>query len=248
MTWIQAVVLGIVQGLTEFLPVSSSGHLVIAQNFFGFTSPPIMFDVVVHAGTLLAIVVYFYRWIIKLKLVYFRLVVLGTVPAIVVGLMLNNVIESLFNSLSVVGVGLLITSVLLFLSNTKFAKRENNKSIDSFRSIVIGLFQAIAIIPGISRSGSTVVGGMLFGLNKKEAFRFSFMLAIPAIIGALVLQIIGGGLYSEIGYLSIMIGFFTAAITGFGALKILDKVINASKLHYFGYYCAVLGFSLLYWY
>jgi undecaprenyl-diphosphatase len=234
----------VVQGLTEFLPVSSSGHLVITQKLFGFTSPPFLFDVVVHVATLLAIVIYFNKKIIRLDFSYIKLLVIGTIPAVLVGLLLNNVTVHLFNSLTVVGFGLLFTAILLLLTKGKMVKGKEEK-INPVRAITIGVFQAVAIIPGISRSGSTVVGGVMSGLSKKDAFTFSFMLAIPAIIGALVLQLAGNGTYEQVSAGAMLVGFLSASITGVASLKLLDKVVRESKLNYFGYYCAILGIVLL---
>jgi undecaprenyl-diphosphatase len=119
------------------------------------------------------------------------------------------------------------------------------EKINPVRAITIGVFQAVAIIPGISRSGSTVVGGVMSGLSKKDAFTFSFMLAIPAIIGALVLQLAGNGTYEQVSAGAMLVGFLSASITGVASLKLLDKVVRESKLNYFGYYCAILGIVLL---
>ena len=246
MTWLEAVLLGVIQGLAEFLPVSSSGHLVIAQKILGFSAPPVFFDVLVHVGTLMAVIVYFRdRWL-KLTGGQIKLLVLATVPAVVVGVLLNPVLGDLFNSLWVVMIGLVITGTLLVMSSGRFS--DSGFSIDKMsgkQALLIGLFQALAIMPGVSRSGSTVVGGVMMGLKKQAAFFFSFFMAVPAILGALVLQLVDNQAFGAVDSMSLVIGFGVALVTGLFSLKILEKVINSSKLNLFAYYCFGLAIVLL---
>ena len=246
MTWIQAVLLGVVQGLAEFLPVSSSGHLVIAQKMLGFSAPPVFFDVLIHVGTLVAVIVYFRdRWL-KLTSKHVSLLVLATIPAVVVGGLLNPFLGDLFNSLWVVMIGLVITGTLLVISSRRFS--DSGFSIDKMSSkqaLLIGLFQALAIMPGVSRSGSTVVGGVMIGLKKQAAFFFSFFMAVPAILGALVLQLVDNQAFEVVDSMSLVIGFGVSMVTGLFSLKILEKVINSSKLNLFAYYCFGLALLLL---
>ena len=244
MTVIQSLLLGLLQGLTEFLPVSSSGHLVIAQHLFGITTPPVVFDVLVHLATGLAIVVVLWPQILKLNRQLLGLIILATFPAAVVGFFLNKKIELIFDSLPLVGLSLIITAILLF--STKLIKKKSSvRNLTSKNSILIGFFQALAIIPGISRSGSTITAGLHTGLNPKTAFNFSFLLSLPAILGAQLLQLnkLVDINPSEIS--ALIIGFLMAFISGIFALKLLKNIVIKSKLHQFGYYCLILGTIIL---
>ncbi len=256
MSWFQVFFLSIVQGLTEFLPVSSSGHLVLFQKIFGL-EPPVLFDVFVHVGTLGAILFYFKRELKKLiegifkkenKSLYFLfLIVVGTIPAVIVGLLLEKRIEVIFDSFRLVGISLLITGLLLLLTNIFKDKLKKGKVVSSNwkDALFIGIFQALAILPGISRSGATISAGLFRRFGRDLAFKFSFFLAIPAIIGALILQI--PDLVSSSSYLinQALIGMVIAGIVGFFALKILRKVLVSSKLHIFAIYCLLLGVGVL---
>lgn len=256
MSWFQVFFLSIVQGLTEFLPVSSSGHLVLFQKIFGL-EPPVLFDVFVHVGTLGAILFYFRRELKKLiegifkkenKSLYFLfLIVIGTIPAVIVGLLLEKRIEVIFDSFRLVGISLLITGLLLLLTNIFKDKLKKGKVVSSNwkDALFIGIFQALAILPGISRSGATISAGLFRRFGRDLAFKFSFFLAIPAIIGALILQI--PDLVSSSSYLinQALIGMVIAGIVGFFALKILRKVLVSSKLHIFAIYCLLLGVGVL---
>lgn len=249
MTIFQALILAFVQGLTEFIPVSSSGHLVIIQNLLGFDSPPVFFDVVLHAGTLLAVIIFFRQDIIQLitnwqKNSQFIIgLIIASIPAGIVGVLLSNYLESIFSSTKLVGVTLLITGSILLL--TRWIK--TIKTVDTpyiHQSILIGLFQAIAVLPGISRSGSTISAGLFTGLKPQAAFRYSFLLAIPAILGAVFVQIQNTPLNS-INWGITVFGFMIAFIVGFLSLKILGRMIQKGKLYYFSFYCFSLGLICL---
>ena len=244
-----ALFLGIVQGLTEFLPVSSSGHLVLGQKLLGFEAPPVGFDILVHLGTLIAVFVFFRKELAKdINLVFkkrdlkvFWLVTVGTLPAVGIGLLFEPFLAQIFDSLLLVGISLILTSLLLF--STSFVKKSKKKLVNAsgVNALIIGLFQSLAILPGISRSGSTVVSGLWQGLKRQEAFKFSFYLAIPAILGAQLLELkklleIGDGMV-----VSHLLGFIAAGITGLLSLRVLKKVLIAGKLSYFGIYCLILG-------
>lgn len=239
----QSLFLGLLQGLTEFLPISSSGHLVLGQKFFGL-KPPIFFDILVHFGTLLAIIFYFFQEFNKLKSKKFlSLLIVGSLPAGIIGLFLREKLEMIFDSYLVVGFSFLIAALLLF--STRFLKNQT-KDIDKigFReAFLIGCFQALALLPGVSRSGATIVAGLTVGLKRKEAFSFSFFLAIPAILGALFLETFKKGIGEDptVG----LIGMLAAFFSGLLALKILQKVIKKGKLFYFGFYCLFLGVLVL---
>lgn len=241
MTIVQAFFLGLLQGLTEFLPVSSSGHLVIGQHFFGFDQPPVVFDILVHLATALAIIIVMLPVIKNLRFNYLKLLFIASIPAGIIGLFLNSAIEQLFNSLALVGLALLITSVILFFTRFYQSNPKPKKPTMS-DVIVIGLFQSLAIIPGISRSGSTISAGLFRHLNPTTAFEFSFLLSLPAIFGAQLLQLPYLNLTNP---LPLAIGFITAFISGIISLKALKKLVIKNKLSLFSWYCFFLGGFLL---
>jgi undecaprenyl-diphosphatase len=236
-----AILLGFVQGLTEFLPISSSGHLVLLQKVLGFSEPPVFFDVLVHLGTLLAVVVFLGRDLIRAarKLNVVRVILLGTLPAAAVGLLLQGFVDTLFNSLLIVGLAYFFTAALLWWSRGIGEGDLGRGRISDRRALIIGLFQAVAIIPGVSRSGSTIVAGLSQGLDRETAFKFSFYLFIPAVLGALVLQIKDqpAVLLSPADFW----GMLTAFVVGYFSLLILRRVLLSGKLYYFSFYCALLG-------
>ena len=238
MSFFESIFLGLIQGITEFLPISSSGHLVIVQNLLGFSHPPIFFDIVLHLATLSAVIVYFRKSLSKyITISNIGNIIIASIPAVLAGLLISPFIESIFSSLIIVGLGLIITGTLLLL--TKKLPKSNSNQITTKKAFFIGMFQATALLPGISRSGSTIFGGLLNQVSKKKAFEFSFILSIPAIIGALLLQVAS----SSTNTISIenIAGFFAAFISGLIAIKALDYIINNEKLHYFGYYCLIVG-------
>ncbi len=255
MNYAQAAFLAIVQGLTEFLPVSSSGHLVILQKIFNFSQPPVLFDILVHVGTLGAIVFYFKKELKAITQKIIRreknevnilvMVIIGTLPTALIGFFLQGYIFQIFDSLRLVGVSLLITAGLLFSSQFIQTPRRDFKHLNWKDALFIGFFQALAILPGVSRSGSTIVSGLWRDLKKRPAFLFSFCLAIPAIFGALVLQI--PNLSSQpCAYLSEgSLGMIVAGIVGYFSLNVLEKTLKSAKLHWFSLYCLILGLIVL---
>lgn len=253
MTLFEAIFLGTLQGLTEFLPISSSGHLVLAQKFLGLKSPPIFFDVLIHVATLWAIVIYLRKDLIKLlsglrekenqKLVF--LVVLGTLPIVIVGFLLLDYIEKIFNSFLAVGISFLITSAIL-ASTWLIKKMEKNLGgITYLDSIFVGFFQALAILPGVSRSGSTISAGIFRKIERTAAFKFSFFLAIPAICGALILNLAQAEIFSDSSFLGGFLGFISAVISGLLALKVLEKALIKGNFYFFAIYCFILGITVL---
>ncbi|MBN2720889.1 MAG: undecaprenyl-diphosphate phosphatase [Proteobacteria bacterium] len=254
---IESILLGILQGLTEFLPISSSGHLVIVQSLLpGFRENSLLFDVILHAGTLAAVLAYFRDDLKEIAsgLLHpdqggFRLpalLVAGTIPAVLVGLGLRHQIEALFCAPRVASAGLFLTAILLFAAWLAGTKSERSMASLTFKgAFLIGLFQAVAIIPGISRSGATIAAGIFLGLSGREAARFSFLLAIPAIAGAVVLQ--AGGI-QEAGDLSVLLaGGIAAAITGWAAIAFLMHLLKQGVLLPFAVYCLAAGsISLLF--
>jgi len=244
MSIINALLLGILQGFTEFLPISSSGHLVIAQHLLGFKDAPVFFDVLLHGGSLAAILIFFWPQIKNISVNLGKLIIFGTIPAVFAGLLIDPLLGQIFSSLPLVAIGLLITSVLL-ATTLKFKHTSADLSQLTLKQvIIIGLFQAAAIIPGISRSGSTVVAGLSQGLKKEDAFTFSFLLAIPAIAGALVLELKDLNSLHITDPLSYLFGFAASLICSLLALKLLKLIINQSKLHYFAVYCFLLSAGL----
>lgn len=244
MDLIEAIILGVLQGLTEWLPVSSSGHLVIAQRVLGLNLP-VGFYAVLHLGTLLAVLLYFRGDIFSIlkallradaKSNDFRLglyVISGTVPTVVLALIFRGYFESFFSSPQVVSFGLIITGILLLSSKAK----RGSANVDLIRSLLIGLFQGLSITPGISRSGATISVALLSGVEIKEAFRYSFILSIPAIIGANILEF--GGAFS-MGYFS-LVGFIIAAITGYLAIGVVRRALLTNKFYLFSLYCFALA-------
>ena len=243
----EAVILGIIQGLTEFLPISSSGHLVLAQSILGIEQPGNEFEVLVHIGTLISILVVFKNDIKKLlfsldskknqKFIFF--LIIGTIPAIVIGLGFKDFIESFFDNLFVVGVALIFTGIILYC--TSYLTNKNKKNHSILTSSLIGCAQAVAIIPGISRSGMTISLALFLGFSSKEAARFSFLLAIPVISGAGILTSLNIKEANEVSFLIGIIGIVTSFLVGFIALKWLLVLLEKGNIYYFGLYCLTIG-------
>lgn len=253
MDFYQAIILGVIQGLTEFLPVSSSGHLVIAQSLIpGFSQPGVLFDVILHAGTLLAVVLYFRKRIISLDKRMFLFLMLGSIPAGFVGFLFKDFLEDLFSNPQAVGVALLATGVMNWAVDTVKRKthkqslplRGNEKRIGWVDTVVVGVFQAIAIIPGISRSGSTIFAGVWQGIKKEDAAEFSFLLSIPAVGGAIFLQLLdyNGDSFNYIFYLS---GAVTALVVGYASIGLLMKLLVQRYFKIFAVYCFIVGLTTL---
>ena len=239
------ILLGLVQGLTEFFPVSSSAHLVIMQKLFGLSGQEIALVAVLHLGTLLALVIFFFRDILGLlrNLKLLLLITIVTIITGVIGITGRPVFEGLFSSLIVVSIALMITGIVLIWT-MKFinSKRENLTIKDA---IILGFAQAIAIVPGISRSGLTISALLFRGIDRKTAFRFSFLASIPAIMGAAILEIGKIDVAFQIQPLNFIAGFVSSFLTGIFALWLLSKAVEKAKLHFFGYYCILLALSVL---
>lgn len=256
--YIKVIFLACVQGVTEFLPVSSSGNLAVFENLLGIHSESALtLTIVLHAGTLLAIIIFYLKtiiWVLKKKnwIVIFY-IILGSIPAGIVGIALkkSGAADLFFSNLIVPGIGLLITgSFLMFI----FKKRETGKTlkeITPINAIIIGIFQAIAIVPGISRSGSTISAATMQKIEQKEAATFSFLLAIPAIGGAAFLELIsclkkGNTSPEAISSQILLVGFIISAIVGYFSLILLIKSLKKGTLRPYSYYCFCLGaFALL---
>ena len=262
MNLVEAFVLGAIQGITEWLPISSSGHLVIAEQLLDInTNESLMFDLLVHLGTLLAVCVYFSKELGRIIISLFArkdkrdpqmdalrtlglLLLVATVPAGIVGVLLSSRIEELF-TVRVVGVALMVNGLLLFAYERLGSKgeRRNAKLLDA---IVIGLFQAVAIIPGISRSGSTIGGGMLRGLEREVAAVFAFLVSVPTLAGAIIYGLLTLDSY-ELDILTAITGLFVAFATGLLSIQYLLKAVKEGRLWMFGVYCLVVGALLLAW-
>ncbi len=262
MTVGQAIFLGIIQGLTEFLPVSSSGHLVLGQALLGIQEQNITFEVFVHFGTLLAVLTVFYRDVGNIVLAFFskdlispgpvehyrrnanfRLaiyIIIGTIPAVIVGLFFKDFFEKSFNDPRLVCAMLIVTGLLLLSTLVPHRKRQGMGIINTF---LIGIAQAFAILPGISRSGSTIVTGMHLKLDAVQAARFSFLLSIPAILGAALLEfmtILETGITLQ-NFLALAAGTIAAYISGYIAIESLLNIVRRGKLYMFAPYCIFLG-------
>jgi undecaprenyl-diphosphatase len=258
MNLIEAVVLGAIQGITEFLPVSSSGHLVLLQKIFGISEPVLLFDTMVHVGPLAAVFAVLWQDILAILRRIIQpmtaFLVLATIPAVIAALALKDRIESAFSSGAFLGFAFLFTALALLVS--EFLSRKGggpaqaaNRTVMTWSdALVIGLCQAVAIVPGVSRSGLTLAGGLSRRLDRGLAARFSFLLSIPAILGALVLQIkdlAEGGQAGGIGAGPIIAGTLTAALVGFFAVKFMLKIVKERSLRGFAVYVAILGVLVL---
>jgi len=258
MTWLKSLILGIVQGLTEFLPVSSSGHLVIFQKILKFNDPGVLFEIAVHLGTLVAVVIYFRKdiWAIiqsifiwekdasdKIKHAHhllLHLIIASAVTAFI-GFTFKEKLESLFENTLLVGFMLIVTGGVLFVSDKIKNTTKNKMSVPS--SLLVGFAQSVAIIPGISRSGATITTGIFTGRTRDLATRFSFLLSIPAILGATLLKFkdLSSAISSGTMGINFMLGGIAAAIVGYFAISVLIKMIKRSKLYYFSIYCWIIG-------
>ncbi len=256
-----AVLLGVIQGLTEFFPVSSSGHLAVAQHFLpGFDQPGVLFDINLHLGTLMAVLIYFRSEIKQLVIGILpgasgtpgrrlaMMLVIGTIPAVLVGLLFGSVVEKSFTQLGVVGLGLLVTGTLLLLS-TRWARTDRGlESVTVTDALTVGILQSTALVPGISRSGTTIVGGLSRGLSRAAAARFSFLLSIPAILGGAVYEIPKARLLPEEAVANYAAGFIAALIVGYIAIDVVLRSLANRRFHLFGYYCLVVGGGVLVYY
>lgn len=255
MNLFQAIFLGIVQGITEWLPISSSGHLALFQKWFQI-NPPLFFDILLHFGTLIVIFIVFAKdiWQIFKDLFTFNfksesgklslMIICASVPAVLAGLLAKKVFIFAFQNLLMVSTGLLLTSILLFLSKKRIFKTDKTQNkLNIKNTFIIGIFQALALFPGVSRSGSTISAGLFFGIEPKKAARFSFLLVIPAILGATILDFDWQGINENLSiYLA---GFLSSLVAGYISLKFLLKTIEKGKFHYFAYYCLILSLIVL---
>jgi len=270
MNTLETLFLGLVQGLTEFLPISSSGHLVLFQNMLGFKEPQLLLDCSLHMGTLLAVCLYFRPDLKKMATETWKYaapflkgrfqhgeinlisshsnlvlwVLVGSVPTGIIGLVFKTPLEKAFGSVSMVGMMLIITGVIVAATRLIPKAYETRNRIGLLIALTVGITQGFAIIPGISRSGTTIVCGLLFGLERELAARFSFLLSIPAIIGALAIQLNAESL-EKIGFVPLLFGFCSAALVGLLALKLLMVMVKKGHLYYFAPYCWAVGLLVI---
>lgn len=270
MNALTSIFLAVIQGVTEFLPISSSGHLVLFQHMLGFREPELLLDISLHMGTLLAVCVYFRSDLGKMiaetgcyirdlfsgrrnpgsvrEKTYVILtlwVIVGTIPTVLIGLIFREPLEGLFGNLNRVGFMLVCTGLILIV--TRLLPKDYNRRgrVGLFTALAVGAAQGLAIIPGISRSGTTIVCGMLCGMERSLSARYSFLLSIPAIIGAMIFQVSSNGIDGA-RLLPITIGFISSAIVGFISLKILMSVVRKGNLVYFAPYCWALGLLIIF--
>lgn len=254
---LQAIILGIVQGLTEFLPVSSSGHLEIVKAILSdenIGKQSMLMTVVLHGATALSTIYIFWKDIVKIikglfsgveNDVHFSLkIILSMIPAVIIGLVWEEKIELLFGgNLELVGAMLIVTALLLYFADKS---RSTDKQVSFFHSIIIGISQAIAILPGISRSGATISTSVLLGVDKEKSARFSFLMVVPLILGKMVKDIFSGDIsFTSTESLPLLFGFVSAFIIGIIACKLMIKIVKNSKLKYFAFYCIFVGISII---
>lgn len=256
MSILEAIILGLVQGLTEFLPVSSTGHLVLLQGIFGIEGDVVLFDVMLHFATLMAVAIFFFKDILNIFKPPFKTLkylVIATLPAVVVMLFFKKYIDVLFDG-TYLSFGFLITAILLF-STEIIIKKDLIKSSDTLKkstdtiitdnigvknSLIMGIAQSIAVIPGISRSGSTICSGILCGADKKSVAKFSFLMSMPIIFGSSVVSMFDIG-QASIGIMPILFGMVSAFLTAFLAIKIMLKIIQKSNYKWFALYLLIIS-------
>jgi len=250
---LEAILLGLIQGLTEWLPISSSGHLVIAQELLGI-DVPLLFDVMLHFGTLLAVFAFFWKDIVKILKSLVKLdfksqsgelipsIVIGSIPVFFAGIIFYDLIEILFKNIFIVSIALIITGIILFL--TKHTKGRKNLTL--FDSLLIGFAQAFALVPGISRSGLTISTGLFRDVKKELVFKFSFLLSIPAVLSANLWELSNLIINNtRIDFVPYVTGTAIAAIVGYLSLKVLFRMLKKEKFYLFSYYCLIVGLALL---
>ena len=246
---LEAILLAFVQGITEWLPISSSGHLALIQQKLGFESP-VFFDVMLHLGTLIVILIVFREKIAKIvhskglatpegKIL--KLIIVGNVPVAIAYILFGEDIKAMFSNAFAVAIAFLATGVVLFLT---FRARERRNELTYVDSVLIGVAQAFALVPGLSRSGLTIAIALLLGIERRKAAEFSFLLAIPAVIGAAIEESLTRG-FAGIDVLSVLVGVIITIIVGYVALKLLLRIVQRGKLYIFSIYCWLAGTLVL---
>ena len=263
MNWLQALILGLVQGLTEFLPVSSSGHLAIGREILGVeAAEDLVFEIMVHVATVLATIIVFRKQIWKLLCGLFKFkyndetdyilkICISMIPVFIVGMFFKDKVESMFSSLLVVGLALVVTAMLLFFSDIyggrgRIAARQYRNGIGWWQAFVIGIGQAFAVIPGLSRSGTTISTGLLCGVKRSDVAQFSFLMVLVPILGEAFLDLVGGDVASSsVGAFPLLVGFLAAFVSGLFACKVMIALVKKAKLRWFALYCAIVGLAVI---
>ncbi len=263
MNWLQALILGLVQGLTEFLPVSSSGHLAIGREILGVeAAQDLVFEITVHVATVLATIIVFRKQIWKLLCGLFKFkyndetdyilkICVSMIPVFIVGMFFKDRVESLFSSLLVVGLALVVTAMLLLFSDIyggrgKVADRQYRNGIGWWQALVIGIGQAFAVIPGLSRSGTTISTGLLCGVKRSDVAQFSFLMVLVPILGEAFLDLVGGDVASSsVGAGPLLVGFLAAFVSGLFACKVMIALVKKARLRWFALYCAIVGLAVI---
>jgi len=255
---IETLIQAIIQGITEWLPISSSGHLVIVQQYLLHEQPPLIFDIALHIGTLFVIVAVFWKEIIGVLRALIRLnfeteegklalfIVVGSIPTAFIGYVFRDILESLFHSVLIVGVALVVNGSFLFISE----RRADGRELTYLDSLLIGIAQGVAIIPGISRSGATMTTGLLRRVEKRATFSFSFLLSVPAIVGAAISESARFCASNEVVIGSVdmavlLFGVVVSMIVGYISLKSLQKLVMRGSFHIFAYYCWLAGTAII---
>lgn len=258
MNVIQSAILGIVQGLAEFLPISSSGHLILARAIMGITAaesetgPYLMLDILLHLGTLAAVFAVFWRdWLDlirhPIKNRTLLLLFVASLPTLFVGLFLKDFVDQFFTGYFL-GISFLITGIFLMIAEKMSSTGKGTSEVKMKNAIVMGVMQAVAILPGVSRSGSTLMGGMVSGLDRKKTAKFSFMMSAPAILGSFVVEgkdALEAGFFSQIAVVPTIVGVVAAAVCGFIAIKFMMRLIEKISLNYFTLYVCLVGLAVL---
>lgn len=267
MEWFEAIILGLVQGLTEFLPVSSSGHLVIGKELLGVeASDDLVFEVLVHAATVLSTIVVFRKQIWGLLKGFFKFkmndetdyvlkICISMIPVFIVGVFFKDVVTGMFGSLTGVAIALLVTALLLFFSDMAskpgkvsvgvVPENKYRNGISYWQAFAVGLGQAMAVAPGLSRSGTTISTGLICGVKREVMAQFSFLMVLVPILGEAFLQLVGGEMVeSTVGWLPLLLGFLSAFVSGLFACKVMIALVKKAKLSWFALYCAVVAILL----
>ncbi|WP_317853830.1 undecaprenyl-diphosphate phosphatase [Chakrabartyella piscis] len=251
---IHALILGLIQGLTEFLPVSSSGHLVLFQNLFGITEGTQFFTILLHVATLVAVFIYYWEdiWTLIKKPIQrtTMLLIFGTIPTVIIALLFNDTFDAIFGAGKFIGFNFIFTGCILLYADSCRSGRKRISRMSNPDAFIVGTCQGLAILPAVSRSGMTISACLSRGMDRESAARFSFLLSIPAILGAMVLMlkdVITGevALGDSIGIMPMVVGFLAAAVSGYFAIRAMVNIIKRGKLKYFSYYVFILGIVLL---
>ncbi|MDY4748447.1 MAG: undecaprenyl-diphosphate phosphatase [Candidatus Fimisoma sp.] len=271
MSYFEAIILGLVQGLAEFLPISSSGHLALLQQWFGIQEDKVLlFAVLLHVGTLISVFIVYWRDIAELIMELFLtikdlctgkglrlqerpvrklgiMIIVATIPTGIIGILFNDLFDSLYNSIIPIGIGLIITGFLLVMAERMGASNRGIEQMNFRNALFIGTVQGIAICPGISRSGSTLFGSLICNLDRKFAVKFVFLISIPSILGSAVMEapaaLESGFDMAQLG--PVLVGMIVAAVSGLIAIKTMIKIVSDKKLNYFSYYVWALGLIVI---